>query len=228
MATTTPPRQRLLQLGLYATVCISSSALAQQPAPSDTTALQAVADKAINFVLQREALDPTALVPQTGKALPQNGAWSIARVRPASCPQTQQTCVLVLYRVPNTEVSCEWVVLLAPDGINGTILEQNLDSIRYLLRTVPPAELKPLIVTRALPIPIRNGMGTVELRVFVSATGDPINTIVMSGPQNLQATSMVAAKQWLFKPLKAGNRPIPYQFTLKFSFSPSGRVTSDP
>ena len=220
-------RRHCLQMALYGVLCVSHSTHAQQPAP-DVGALKATATKAIEFVLKREALDPNALVPETGKALPSSGSWSVARARPTSCPQNDQPCLRVLYQVPNTKVSCEWVVLLSPDGSNGTILEQNLDSVRYLLRTVPPAEIKPLIVTRALPIPIRNGQGTVEMRVYVSAAGDPINTIVISGPQNLQTTSIVAAKQWLFKPLIAGNRPIPYQFTLKFSFSPSGRVTSEP
>ncbi|MCU1321896.1 MAG: hypothetical protein JWM43_1545 [Acidobacteriaceae bacterium] len=230
MAASLARAHRTLARTLAAILCLPLLAHAQQPPqPADSPALQAAADKAISFVIQREALDPNALVPDTGKPLPPSGSWSAARQRPASCPQSTDICLRVVYRVPNTTVSCEWVVLFQPDSVHGTILEQNLDSVRYLLRTVPTTEVQSLILSRALPLAPRNASGTIELRVYVGASGNAINSFVTSGgPEGLRTVSLVAARQWLFKPLMAGNRAIPYQLSIKFNFSPSGRVTSEP
>src|ERR1700674_5958702 len=137
----------------------SAATAPKAPAPKspEQLALEAAADQAIRFVLMHESLDPKAIVPKTGEPLPTNGAWSVDKQRPNSCPveseQPGQSCVRVLYRVPHVGVSCEWVVLLQPNGFSGTILEQNADAVRYLLRTVTNSEVRSMILTREMPQP---------------------------------------------------------------------------
>jgi hypothetical protein len=213
----------------------SATPAPQAPAPKspEQLALEAAADQAIRFVLMHESLDPKAIVPKTGQPLPTNGTWSVDKQRPTSCPvqseQPGQSCVRVLYRVPQAGVSCEWVVLLQPNGFSGTILEQNADSVRYLLRTVTNSEIRSMILTREMPQPREpNVRGTVELQVFVGPSGDPTRAYVVSGPEALRAESISAATQWHFKPLMAGSRAVPFQTSITFQFNGTAKVMSRP
>ncbi len=192
---------------------------AQKTATPDPTALQKEGLQALTFITKREVLDPSAIVPDTGKPLPIQGDWSIGRQRPASCPPASATenCLRIIYHVPETKVSCEWVVLLKSDGINGTILEQNADSIRYMLRNVLPNEAAALILSRATP-PAARASGDVDVQVIVSTAGEPIRAIAVSGPPQLHAVSLATAKQWIFKPLTVANRAIPYQIDIHFLY----------
>jgi outer membrane biosynthesis protein TonB len=196
--------------------------------------LEAAADQAIRFVLMHESLDPKAIVPKTGQPLPTNGTWSVDKQRPTSCPtaseQPGMSFLRVLYRVPNTDVSCEWVVLLRPGGFGSTILEQNADSVRYLLRTVANSEIRSMILTREMPQPPRDPtvQGTVELQVFVGPAGDPTRAYVVSGPEALRPASISAASQWHFKPLMAGTRAVPFETSITFQFNGTARVMSRP
>jgi Gram-negative bacterial TonB protein C-terminal len=209
-----------------ATIALPASAQETPAQTPDPAAFQALAKKAADFVLKHELLDPNVLVPNTGKRLGDNGTWSVGKQKPATCPPNTDSCVRVLYRVPDTPVSCEWTVLIRPDGSTGVILEQNLDSVRYLLRVVPTAELAPLIVTRPMQFDTR-GQGTVEVTIIVGTTGDPTKTIAISGPDTLRTPSAEIAKQWVFKPLIVGNRAIPFTTNIKLTFG-NGRITSDP
>jgi hypothetical protein len=191
--------------------------------------LEAQGEQALAYLLKREVLDPTALVPGTGKPLPPNGKWSIGKERPATCPPAADNCVRILYRVPATPVSCEWVVMVKPAGTgdaSGTILEQNLDATRYLLRFVPPAEAAALVVSRAKPLPV-SSIGTVEIGVIVGTAGEPTRVTPLSGPNDLRAIALPEANEWLFRPLQVGGRTIPYQTNIKFIFA-NRKVTTDP
>jgi hypothetical protein len=217
-------------------LCISLSVYAQpspiQPAPPQSAtpnpeALQKEAEQALAFILKREVVDPHALIPGTTTPLPPHGSWSIGKERPASCPPTSENCVRIFYRVPDTPVTCEWVVLLQPDGVHGAILEQNPDSIRYMLRIVPADELTPLIRSRATPLPARIPGSTVEVQMIVGTMGEPTLILSATGPADLRIVSADAAKQWVFRPLMAGNRPIPFETTIKFLFVGS-KVKTEP
>jgi hypothetical protein len=199
---------------------------------ADTAKQHAQAEQALAFLLKHEVLDPSALVPGTGKPLPPNGKWSVGKDRPPTCPAAADNCVRILYRVPATTVSCEWVVMVKPGGAagttgpSGTILEQNLDATRYLLRFVPPSEAAPLIMSRAKPLPV-SSVGTVEIGVIVGTTGEPTRVTPLSGPNDLRAIALPEANAWLFKPLQVGGRTIPYQTNIKFIFA-NRKVTTEP
>jgi hypothetical protein len=223
------PLRKALPLFVWA-LAFSIPLIAQDtPAPTptpDPAAFQALAAKATDYVIKREILDPNALTPDTHKPLGNHGTWAVSKTRPTTCPPATDSCVrVVYYRVPDTTVSCEWTVIIKPDG-TGAILEQNLDSVHYLVRVVPPGELAPLIVTRALQYGTR-AQGTVEVTLIIGATGDPTKAIPISGPDELRAPSAEIAKQWVFKPLMVGNRAIPFMTNIKFTFG-GGKITSEP
>jgi hypothetical protein len=212
---------------LLSAICSSSILRAQDaitPTP-DPTAQQALAKTATAYVIKREILDPNALVPETHQPLGNHGVWGITKVRPATCPPTTDSCARVVYRVPDTTISCEWTVIIKPDG-TGAILDQNPDSIRYLVRIVPPNELAPLIVTRPMQLDTR-AQGVVELSILVGTTGEPTKAIPTSGPDELRAPSAVIAKQWVFKPLIVGNHAIPFMTNIKLTYA-GGKITSEP
>jgi hypothetical protein len=221
---TLPPslRRSLHLLACAITIMIIALPASAQQTPTPT---QALASRATSFVIKREVLDPNALVPDTHQPLGNHGVWGITKDRPATCPPTTDSCVRVVYRVPDTTVSCEWTVIIKPDG-TGTILEQNPDSIRYLVRIVPPNELAPLIVTRPMQLDT-SGKGVVELSILVGTTGEPAKAIPTSGPDELRAPSAVIAKQWVFKPLIVGNHAIPFMTNIKLTYA-AGKITSEP
>jgi hypothetical protein len=194
----------------------------QQAPAALTPAQQAEGEQALAYLLKHEVLDPNALVPGTGKPLPPHGVWSIGKQRPPTCPPApSQPCVLILYRVPDTPVSCEWTVLLNPNGVNGVILQQNQDSIRYMLRTIPTSEAAPLVISRQSPLnsrPVTRATGTVEIGVIVSTTGEPTQFVPVSGPDQMRIPAIAMAKQWVFRPLTVGSRAIPYEIIIKFHF----------
>jgi hypothetical protein len=229
MATPSRTRRghRLLALLVTFLPALSLIASAQDtPTPTpDPVAQKALAKATTDYVIKRERLDPNALVPDTRQPLGGHGTWGITTVRPATCPPTTDTCVRVVYRVPDTTVSCEWTVIIKPDG-TGAILEQNPDSIRYLIRIVPPNELAPLIITRPMQLDTR-AQGVVELSILVGTTGEPNKAIPTSGPDELRAPSAVIAKQWVFKPLIVGNRAIPFMTNIKLTYA-GGKITSEP
>ena len=237
-----PQRRSLVAWLAAAALCCSLAVQAQQtpatqtptqpvptppaaPPAANAAALQKEAEQALTFILQREVLDPRALAAVTNSAQPAQGNWSIGKIRPASCPPTSENCLRIIYRIPGTPISCEWVVLLKPDGLNGTILEQNPDSIRYMLRNVPTAEAAPLVLSRAIP-PVSRMAGTVEVQLIVTPTGEPGVMQVVSGPDALRPISLATAKQWIFKPLLVANRAIPFQTTIKFIYG--SKVKTEP
>ena len=223
---------------ILASILYGVPASAAQQTPSKApSGLQDLGIQAIHIVVTQEALNPFSLEPRTGKPLPTNGKWQIGNRAPAACPNTTQSCVRVLYRVPEAEVSCEWVVLLLGDGSQGNILEQNSDASRYFLQRLGPDQVEVMVLTRKKPVysPIALAAhveGEVKLLVIVDKDGKPTNVSILSGPEMLRAASIDAAKAWNFKPFKAGNDGVPFQTIIKFTFrisSPQiGSVTSNP
>jgi hypothetical protein len=175
--------------------------------------------KALDYLLKRVIINDTVILPGTGNPLTPRGAWSVAKERPALCPTDSTTCDLILYRTPDSRVSCQWVVLLNPDG-GATILDQNIDASRYMLRIIPTAEAAPYVISRnpTNRQPLR-APGTVEIGVTVSATGNLSQVMTISGPEALRTTAFNMAGQWTFRPLTVGSHNIPYQTIIKFHFN---------
>ncbi len=199
---------------------------------SEPSAQQSVGQRAVAAVLKQVTLSSTVLAPRTGKPLPNNGAWSTSKETSASCPPEGQ-CVTVFYRVADDDVSCEWVVDLN-GGNGGSIVNQNADASRYLIRKIPLDQLTALVLERKQPEypPIARAahvQGEVVLRVFVSDTGSVENTFVVSGPEMLRSSAIDGVKKWKFKPLKTGETSTRFETDVTFDFSMKGlSVTSKP
>ncbi|WP_260737046.1 energy transducer TonB [Tunturiibacter lichenicola] len=210
--------------------------MAQQTQGGAATGLQNSGQQAVAALLKQVVLDPTALVESTGKPLPANGNWSIGKNVPAACPQTTDGCFLILYRVPDQKVSCEWVVRLTGDGSSGIILDQNEDASRYLLRRLPTSQAAEILVTNKKPVypPIAAAAhvsGQVIIKILVSPEGTVEKAFVVSGPEMLRTSSIDAAKGYIFKPLMAGTKAVPFETNVAFDFSSVGSakgVTSRP
>jgi TonB family protein len=228
----------LLALVMASFVCAASPLISQQAKEDQPTGLQSAGQQAISVVLQQNVLDPTATVQKTGKPLPTNGKWQFGKEAPASCPHTTEACVRILYRVPDADVSCEWVVLLVGDGSDGTILTENEDAARYLLRNLSTSQATELVLTRKQAIypPIAAAahvQGPVVVKVFVSGAGTVEKAFVVSGPGMLRGSAIVAAKGWVFKPMMAGTQAVRFFTDVTFDFKTSGylsssKVTSEP
>lgn len=214
-----------------------SASIAQQSSGAPQSGLQAAGQQAIAALLKLVVINPMVMVESTGKPLPANGSWSVGKEAPASCPQTTDTCVRILYRVPDAHVSCEWVVQLVGDGSDGIILEQNEDATRYLLRNISAAQVANLVATRKQPsyppiaMAARVG-GIVVVRVFVTNTGAVEKAFILSGPEMLRASAMGALKKWTFKPFLVGTKAVPFETEVTFEFRTfgpgSGTVKSKP
>jgi hypothetical protein len=217
-------RKALSVLHIVATtVLLVLPAVAQQPQGAAATGLQSSGQQAVAALLKQVELDPTALVEGTGKPLPANGNWSIGKNRPAACPQTTDGCFLIFYRVPDQKVSCEWVVRLTGNGSDGIIIDQNEDASRYLLRRLPTAQAAEMLITRKKPVyppmaAAAHVRGQVVAKILVSKEGTVEKAFIISGPEMLRSSSVDAAKAYVFRPLKAGTKAVPFETDIKFDF----------
>jgi TonB family protein len=178
-------------------------------------------------ILSNYMLDPTILVSKTGKPLPADGSWSVGKETPAICPKTTTPCVRVLYRVPDMEVSCEWVVLLDGGETKGVVLDANEDAARYLLEKLPPKEARKLIISGKNPIypPMARAAhvtGSVKMTIHVSSTGVVDRIAIVDGPEMLRWAAADAVKQWVYKPLMIGSTAVPFQTTVTLNFNMAG------
>jgi len=228
-------RSRPLAVAMLFVACLTSVATPRNITAQDATQ-QSVGQVAINAILKQVALDPTAHTPKTGKRLPANGSWSIAKEPTPSCPQ-ESRCVTVVYKVPEADVSCQWVVALDSNN-EGTILDQNADASHYMVRTLPQDQAKAFVLSRKEPdyppVAIMAHMdGEIVLRVSVSTSGksEKVDIVSASNPV-FGPTAIDAAKQWTFRPLLVGSQPSRFQTALKFVFVTHGpgstNVTSTP
>ena len=191
------------------------------------SATPSLGQAAVSFVVQTSSIHPLALVADTGKPLPGNGRWSIAKSRPAACPQNEVPCARVLYSVPEVNVTCEWVVIPPAGTVPGQILDENDSASQYLLRTLSASDAAPLIRSRTQPRypPIAEAAhvsGTVVVRVVVSPAGEVQNTVVLSGPALLHAAASDAVKKWTFSPLTAGTHTSAFTTEITASFTTMG------
>ncbi len=60
---------------------------------------------------------------------------------------------------------------------------------------------------------------TVMVRVIISDKGKVIKSEAVSGPQQLRAAAVEAAKQWLFRPQRIGGVPVNAMGLLTFNFN---------
>lgn len=60
--------------------------------------------------------------------------------------------------------------------------------------------------------------GVVQVRVMISEQGQVIEAEALNGPEQLRDTSVLAAKQWIFKPFVVGGYPVKVNSALTFEF----------
>ena len=198
----------------------TSQGWSQQESPAKPASVGA---QAVAVVLKHYSLNPHALEPKTQQPLPNSGNWTLGKATPASCPQTGGTCIEVFYTVPAESVRCSWVVLLNADSTDGTFLDEDDDTGRYMLRVLSKSEAAPLVIGRKNPVfpPIAVAArvsGDVFVNVVIGKTGENQAEHILSGPPMLQQASLEAAKQWTFKPLTVGTSSLPYEVKLVFKF----------
>lgn len=216
-------------------ICTACAALTLAAAPSlraaQPSAAPSAAQQAVSVVTKHYLLNPFALDPKTGQALPHDAPWSVATTPPPLCAQTPDKCVEVIYQVPAESVRCAWTVLLNADGSDGAILDQNDDAEHYLLRKLSPDEAKAQVIKRMQPVypPIAilaQINGDVVLSVVVGKAGEVQKVVPASGPPIVQGAAIDAAKHWTFKPLMVGARAVPYAIQLKLMFRAHGNQNS--
>jgi TonB family protein len=221
---------RPLTIAVLLFACLASIANPRNTTAQDSTH-QSVGQLAVNTVLKQVALDPAVHAPKTGKRIPANGAWSIAKEPPSSCPQ-ESRCETVLYTVPEADVTCQWTVALDSNN-EGTILDQNADASRYMVHVLRQDQVRALVLSRKEPeyppaAILAHIDGEILLRVTVSASGksEKVDVVSTSNPM-FGPTAIDAANQWTFKPLLIGNQPVRFQTALKFTFTTHGPGSAD-
>jgi TonB family protein len=225
-----------LHLALIAPLVLTSQLIGQT---ADNA--QQFGKDAVHAVVQHILLIANNPATKTGQQLPLSGRWSIGSEHPSGCPEPPpggaQPCLRVIYKVPEADVTCEWVVLLSQDGANGAILEQNDDATHYFIQKLSPDNAKPLVLKRRdpnyPPIAIAaHVQGEVKLQIVVGTDGKPVSGTTLSGPPMLIGAAKEAITGWAFKPLQIGARTVSFQTEITFHFEtfgpPSGKVTSVP
>lgn len=224
-----PLTAAMLFIACLATTTLPRNTTAQNPTQ------QSIGQRAVDAVLKQVALDPTVHTQKTGKRLSANGSWSVAKEPPPSCPQ-ESRCATVLYKVPEADVLCEWIVALGSNN-EDTILDQNADASRYMVRTLSQDQAKAFVLSRKEPAYppaaiLAHMSGEVIVRLSVSTSGIPEKADIVSAPVMFRPAAWDAAMGWTFKPLMVGPQPIRFQTTLKFDFDTTGpgsaTVTSTP
>ncbi len=163
--------------------------------------------------------------PNTHQPLRTDGSWSLSKKRPEICPEGARDCVEVHYAVPDQSAECAWTIAMDESGTDGTVLDENDDADKYLIRKLSDSEAVALIQSRTKPVtpPISVALGangTVITRVLVGKSGDVQKVSFVSGPQILVPASIDAAKKWTFKPLKISTRSVQYELQVAFTFYP--------
>ncbi len=215
---------RLWSLALVFVGALSAQCNAQDKA----SALASVGMQAKDVVLSQFVLNTEAAEPTTGKPLVANGTWSASDSRPTDCPRTTDTCITLIYSVPNTSVACQWTVLLLGDGSGGQVLSENDDAARYYLAQLNPLDSGALVISRPLPVypqALRSKAAGLNLVLQAKVGTDGIiesvqpvggfMTMISKGKAFL-APTIQAAKQWTFKPFMIGPRAVKFQTTITF------------
>lgn len=199
---------------------------AQCKAQDKTAALASVGLQAKDVVVSQFVVNTEAVEPVTGKPFAADGKWSVSEYRPTDCPRTTETCIKLIYSVPNTRVVCEWDVLLLGDGSSGQVLSENDNAARYFLVRLNSLDSNELAIN--LPPPVypealrsRAAGLNLVLRVNVGTDGNVENVqpiggfmLIISKGKAFVEPTIQAAKQWRFKPYMIGSRAVKFQTTI--------------
>mgnify|MGYP001552105112 CR=1 FL=1 len=143
--------QKMLRALVWAIVFAGAAAAAISQEATQPSPQQALGQRAVSVILSHFEVDPTVIVPKTGKPLPVDGAWSVGKETPAVCPKTTDPCVQIFYRVPEADVLCEWVVLLK-GGDGDAIIDANGDAAHYLLGKVSSPDAAKRLISKQDPV----------------------------------------------------------------------------
>ena len=190
--------RNLVALLTIALSCTLTVVRAQDTAQNKAAALASLATDAKRVIDSHYTLDAAAKTPKTGKPLSAKGNWSAGEQQPADCPQTQDTCIRLFYRVPEADVDCEWTVVLLGDATSGTVLSENDDAGRYFLAQLNQSDAMALATER-------------KLRVTVGANGEVEQVQTLRGPGKFAGLAVDAMKQWRFNPFMIGTRKVRFQ-----------------
>jgi TonB family protein len=215
-----------LLLSIAALLLGISTNYAQQPGATQPSSMQQNGEQAIDVVMLHYGIDPTAYVPPTHKSLPNDGRWGLGSGTPAICPMTAAPCLLLTYRVPTSNIACEWTVVLGKTADTGLILDMNLDAARYFAyknakdpfdhpivrqtRSVPP-KYPPMAKERRI-------QGTVKMLAHIDVSGNVDDVVYVAGPVELRDAAMEAARQWKYSPLLIDSAPMQARILVQITF----------
>lgn len=206
--------------------------LEAQEAPRAGGAEVPASQQAVRAVVGMFTIDTLAKVGATGAPLSVHGDWSVGKDRPTVCPADNTPCVRVFYRVPQDGVRCEWVVTLTEPERPDSVLFENADAQRYLLRTIADGDRAALVASRKLPAypaiaQAAHVQGEVVLRARIDE-GRMSSVGVVSGPAMLRAAAVDPARQWTFLPVVVAGQPVRYEMKLSFTFRTNGPGSPSP
>jgi hypothetical protein len=151
----------------------------------------------------------------------------MANQPPAQCatiPTGSGPCARLIYSVPDTGVSCEWVVALNANSTDATFLDENDDAAHYFMPKLSFAAAGSLMKNRPMPAYAptsqpEDGITTVKVQVLVRDDGRVANSVILDGSAALDDLSLIAASDWTFKPLKIGNHTVAFLTEIDFLYS---------
>ena len=192
-----------------------SANYAQQPAATQPSSMQN-GEQAIDVVMLHYGIDPAAQVLQTHKPLPPDGRWGVGSTAPAICSKITAPCLLLTYRVPASNIACEWTLVLGKTSDNGLILDMNEDAARYFAyrNSADPHDHPFVRQTRSVPpkYPVmakeRRIQGTVKLLAHIDITGNVDDVVYIAGPVELRDAAIDSARQWKYSPLLIDSAPV--------------------
>jgi TonB family protein len=231
-------------------VCLFSFAAGtamSQAVDNAAAARQAEANTAVATVTSLFTSNPVALVPGTKKPLPSTGGWAVKGMAPSdempnACQGGARTCLRVIYRVPQLNLECSWVVTFSSDartidnaeiigiadGIRVSVVAEDDNAAVYTMKKDwQPEEGAPKPSRQPLPVyppiaNVANVQGDVVVQIIVGSDGKVASARVESGPAMLAQTSLDAARQWVFNPQLVGNKPTSFRRNLIFHFQATG------
>jgi TonB family protein len=229
------PRYSIALIAL--SVCLLDSGYAAaQAAPVTIANPQAAVDAVIGMFTPNEAVN----VETTGKPLHTTGSWGVqtkfSEGLPKACALARVPCAVVVYRVPEDKVVCEWtvgfvnVVETQPDGaikhaMHVDVLDENETAARYTMKKAwSRGETTPRPVVFQRPeypsIARTSGVsGVVTVRVVVGPDGLVKSVVATSGPPMLQAPVIAAVRQWKYNPIEIGQEPTSFRVDEHFSYN---------
>jgi TonB family protein len=200
-----------------------SPATASIPSPTPQAAVNAVT---LDFTP-----NPLVKVASTRKPLPTTGTWGVqTQIPDQELPQPcggAESCVKVVYHVPEAGIACSWIVGFAPDsasgGVRPEIIGEDDNAAAYTMRKAFDGKDRPEIakyVPASFPsIGKKSGIsGVVTVQVIVDPGGKVVDAKVLDGPAIYRGASLEAIRQWQFKPQTVGSQTISFREDINFAF----------